>query len=62
MTPILPDSDHAAAEAFAERVSGLIDAGAIAVMLSLGHRTGLFAAMAALGPATSDQIAGHTIR
>ncbi|MGM0586561.1 MAG: class I SAM-dependent methyltransferase [Pseudomonadota bacterium] len=45
------------AEAFAERIAGLLDGAAVAVMLSLGHKTGLLDRMAILGPATSQEIA-----
>ncbi|MGD8690491.1 MAG: class I SAM-dependent methyltransferase [Gammaproteobacteria bacterium] len=49
--------DEARASAFAERVAAALDAGAVTVMLSIGHRTGLFDVMAGLPPATSEQIA-----
>ena len=42
---------------FAERLLGVLNDGALALMLSIGHRTGLFDAMAALPPSTSAQIA-----
>jgi SAM-dependent methyltransferase len=49
--------DMNAAEAFTETVGNIINSGAIAVMLSIGHRTGLFDTLAALPPSTSDYIA-----
>lgn len=49
--------DQAAAEAFAERIGGAIDSGAVAFMLSLGHRLGLFDTLAGMVPATSTEIA-----
>ena len=49
--------DQQAAEAFAGRVGEIINAGAIAVMMSIGHRLGLFHVMAHLPPATSAEIA-----
>lgn len=52
-----PPFDEAAAEAFAERAGETINAGAIAVMMSIGHRTGLFDVMASLPSSTSHQIA-----
>ena len=52
-----PDLDQAKAEEFAERMVGVLNEGAIALMTSIGHRTGLFDAMAGLPPSTSDQIA-----
>ncbi|MGD8808539.1 MAG: class I SAM-dependent methyltransferase [Gammaproteobacteria bacterium] len=49
-----------AGEAFLERMMGTINAGAQAVMLSIGHRAGLFDAMAAMAPADSHSIAAAT--
>ena len=51
------DFDAATAEGFLDRVAGLINDGATAVMVGIGHRTGLFDTMAALPPATSPEIA-----
>ncbi len=45
------------AEEFAERMMGTIDSACLAVLISIGHQTGLLDAMAALPAATSDQIA-----
>lgn len=45
------------AEAFAERMIGVLNDGAIALMTSIGHRTGLFDTLAIIPPATSHQIA-----
>jgi SAM-dependent methyltransferase len=45
------------AAAFAERTAEQINAGAVALMLSFGHRTGLFEVLAALPPSTSAEIA-----
>lgn len=45
------------AEAFAERMMGVLNEGAIALMTSIGHRTGLFDTMSVIPPATSGQIA-----
>jgi 2-polyprenyl-3-methyl-5-hydroxy-6-metoxy-1,4-benzoquinol methylase len=42
---------------FVERLSATIDAGAQCVMISIGHRSGLFDCMATLAPATSAEIA-----
>jgi 2-polyprenyl-3-methyl-5-hydroxy-6-metoxy-1,4-benzoquinol methylase len=44
-------------EQFAERMVGLIDSASLAIMVSIGHQTGLFDAMADLPPATSERIA-----
>ncbi len=53
----IPDLDQAKAEQFAERMVSVLNEGAIALMTSIGHRTGLFDAMAGLAPSTSEQIA-----
>ena len=45
------------AEAFAERMIGTLNEGAIAIMTSIGHRTGLFDAMSGLPYSTSEEIA-----
>jgi hypothetical protein len=49
--------DEAAAEAFAGKIADTLSSGAVAVMLSIGHRTGLFDVMAKLPPSTSQRIA-----
>jgi hypothetical protein len=49
--------DPTAAEAFAEQVSTIINHGAVANMMSIGHRTGLFDVMATMPPASSVEIA-----
>jgi 2-polyprenyl-3-methyl-5-hydroxy-6-metoxy-1,4-benzoquinol methylase len=45
------------AEAFLQRTCDIINAGAQAVMISIGHRSGLFDTLAGLEPATSREIA-----
>jgi ubiquinone/menaquinone biosynthesis C-methylase UbiE len=45
------------AEAFAGRLLTVLNDGALCLMISVGHRTGLFDAMRELPPATSDEIA-----
>ena len=50
--------DMARAETFAEKVGGMLDAGASAAMISIGHRLGLFDTLAGQAPATSTAIAG----
>lgn len=52
-----PEFDHEKAESFAEQVATIINSGAISVMLSIGHRTGLFDLLAEMPPATSHEIA-----
>lgn len=49
--------DQTKAEAFAGRMLDILNSGAIAIMTSIGHRTGLFDRMAELPPSTSQQIA-----
>ncbi|HWP44324.1 MAG TPA: class I SAM-dependent methyltransferase [Blastocatellia bacterium] len=49
--------DQKAAEAFAEHITHIINGGAISLMLSIGHRTGLFDKLAELPPSTSEEIA-----
>lgn len=49
--------DEAKKEAFAERMLAILNDAALAVMTSIGHRTGLFDTMSNLQPSTSDQIA-----
>src|SRR3712207_2040573 len=49
--------DQAKAEAFAERVLGMYNQGALALMTSIGHRTELFDTLATMPPATSAEIA-----
>src|SRR3712207_5767823 len=49
--------DQAKSEAFAERMIGMLNDAALALMTSIGHRTGLFDVMAGLPPSTSQQIA-----
>ena len=47
--------------AFAERVTEALDAASLALLLSLGHQSGLFDALATLPePATSTEIASRT--
>lgn len=52
-----PDDAPAEAQAFAERMAETVNAAAVTVMVSIGHRTGLFDTMAQLPPSTSGQIA-----
>ena len=43
--------------AFMTHMTGIMNGGAMALMCSIGHKTGLFDTMAGMDPATSDQIA-----
>ena len=54
-TKILAEAEH-----FAEHISDVINAGAVATMLSLGHRARLFEALEGSEPADSGTIAGWT--
>jgi len=49
-------TDQAKAEAFAERMLAIVNDGALALMTSIGHRTGLFDTLATLPAATSTEI------
>lgn len=51
--------DQERAKSFAERFMGTLNAGAICLMTSIGHRTGLFDAMADMTPGTSEDIANQ---
>lgn len=58
MSVALEDSAHPTrAGSFAGRVLEVLNGGALALMTSLGHRSGLFDVMAGLPPSTSDAIA-----
>lgn len=49
--------DSNKAGAFAERLLDILNGGALCLMISVGHRTGLFDVMRGMGPATSAEIA-----
>lgn len=49
--------DAARAGAFAGRILGALNDGSLCLMISLGHRSGLFDAMRGMAPATSAEIA-----
>lgn len=49
--------DKVRAKAFMGSMIGILNNGAISMMLSVGHRTGLFDTMAGLGPVTSVDLA-----
>ena len=53
------DFDSAKAEAFASRVLTTLNDGALCLMISVGHRTGLFDTLRTLPPATSEEIAAR---
>jgi SAM-dependent methyltransferase len=57
-TPLsTPVFEPARAEAFAGRMVGILNDSFTAMMLSIGHQTGLFDKMSGLAPSTSDEIA-----
>ena len=49
--------DQTRAEDFGGRMMGILNDGCLALLVSLGHRTGLFDSMAGLPPSTSAEIA-----
>jgi 2-polyprenyl-3-methyl-5-hydroxy-6-metoxy-1,4-benzoquinol methylase len=49
--------DQARADQFAGKVLDVINHGSLSLMVSIGHRTGLFDAMSTLPPSTSEEIA-----
>lgn len=57
MNDLTHDFETGKAEAFLEGIADMLDKGAVAVMLSIGHRTGLLDTMAGQPPATSPEIA-----
>jgi ubiquinone/menaquinone biosynthesis C-methylase UbiE len=52
-----PQIDPTKAQAFAERLMAVFNEGALCLMISIGHRTGLFDVMRDMAPATSHEIA-----
>ena len=55
----VPEVDAAKAEAFAGRFVSALNNGALCLMASIGHRTGLFDVLSTLPPSTSDEIASR---
>jgi hypothetical protein len=49
--------DTSPATPFAEKMASILNSGALSLMISIGHRTGLFDVMAGREPSTSDQLA-----
>ena len=47
-------------QAFAEQALGIVNGGVLSLMMSVGHRTGLFDTLATMPPSTSAQIAAGT--
>jgi SAM-dependent methyltransferase len=57
MTSMALEVDTRRAEAFAEQTLGMVNGGFLSLMLSIGHRTGLFDTLATLPPSSSEEIA-----
>jgi 2-polyprenyl-3-methyl-5-hydroxy-6-metoxy-1,4-benzoquinol methylase len=57
VTTATQELDMAKAEAFGGQVVGILNGAMLSLMLSIGHKTGLFDTMAALPPSTSAEIA-----
>ncbi|GAC1603783.1 MAG: hypothetical protein NVS3B21_32600 [Acidimicrobiales bacterium] len=53
----VPDEHQSRVDAFAGRAVGIINSGTLALMVSIGHRTGLFDTMATLPPSSTADIA-----
>jgi SAM-dependent methyltransferase len=49
--------DQAVSDAFAEQLLTMLNHGALTLMISIGHRTGLFDTMSTLPPVTSNELA-----
>ncbi len=58
-TSVHADFDREKAEAFAGRFLTALNSGALCLMVSVGHRTGLFDVMSQSPPATSEEIAAR---
>ncbi len=52
-------TDIDASDAFADQLLGMLNQGALALMVSIGHRTGLFDALSELPPSDSNGIAAQ---
>jgi len=55
----LPEIDSAKAEAFAGKFLTALNNGALCLMVSIGHRTGLFDILSTLPPSTAEEIASR---
>jgi len=52
--------DQSKADRFAERLVGAVNEAGVVIMLSIGHRTGLFDTLARMTPATSEEVAAES--
>ena len=59
LTPTQPGFNQAKADAFAGKVLTALNHGSLCLMISIGHRTGLFDTMSQLPPSRSDAIASR---
>src|SRR5262245_4013512 len=59
MTSATPQApyDSARADAFAGRILAALNDGALCLMISIGHRSGLFDVLSEMTPSTSEEIA-----
>lgn len=55
--PVMEQQQNVGAGVYAGRIARTINSGFISLMISIGHRTGLFDALAVLPPSTSQDIA-----
>jgi hypothetical protein len=55
----MTEAEAAGSEDFAERMGHIMNEAALVLMISVGHRTGLFDVMAAMPAATSAEIASE---
>ena len=58
-TDLPPQFDQAKADAFAGRLLTALNHGALCLMISVGHRTGLFDVMRESPPSTSEELAAR---
>ncbi len=56
-TAATTEFDQNLSDAFSERLVGMLNEAALSMMISIGHRTGLFDTIATLPPSSSQQIA-----
>ena len=52
-----PQFDQAKADAFSQKMLGILNDASVAQMIVIGHQVGLFDTLAGLTPSTSEQIA-----
>jgi SAM-dependent methyltransferase len=58
--PVAEPLDQDRVAAFEERLVGILNDGGLCLMISIGHRTGLFDALAETGTTTIEALAAHT--